>query len=67
MMIDQFVDYMRYERNMSPRTIQEYSDDLSDFESFFKNLDDHLTWETVDQDVVREWVESMMDKGNADT
>ena len=67
MMIDQFVDYMRYERNMSPRTIQEYSDDLSDFESFFKNLDDHLTWETVDQDVVREWVESMMDKGNAAT
>lgn len=66
-MIDQFVDYMRYERNMSPRTIQEYSDDLSDFESFFKNLDDHLTWETVDQDVVREWVESMMDKGNAAT
>ena len=67
MMIDQFVDYMRYERNMSLRTIQEYSDDLSDFESFFKNLDDHLTWETVDQDVVREWVESMMDKGNAAT
>ena len=67
MMIDQFVDYMRYERNMSPRTIQEYSDDLSDFESFFKNLDDHLTWETVDQDVVSEWVESMMDKGNAAT
>ena len=66
-MIDQFVDYMRYERNMSLRTIQEYSDDLSDFESFFKNLDDHLTWETVDQDVVREWVESMMDKGNAAT
>ncbi|MGM9699349.1 MAG: tyrosine-type recombinase/integrase [Prevotella sp.] len=67
MMIEQFVDYMRYERNMSPRTIQEYSDDLSDFESFFKNLDSHLTWETVDQDVVREWVESMMDKGNAAT
>ena len=67
MLVNQFVDYMRYERNMSPRTIQSYSEDLADFESFFKNLDDQLSWETIDQDIVREWVESMMDRGNTAT
>ena len=67
MLVNQFVDYMRYERNMSPRTIQSYSEDLADFESFFKNLDDQLSWETIDRDIIREWVESMMDRGNSAT
>ena len=67
MLVSQFVDYMRYERNMSPRTIRSYSEDLDDFESFFRNLDGQLSWETIDQDIVREWVESMMDRGNSAT
>lgn len=67
MSVNEFVDYMRYERNMSPRTIQEYNDDLDDFESFFKSLDSQLSWETIDQDIVREWVEKMMDRGNTAT
>lgn len=67
MSVNEFVDYMRYERNMSPRTIQEYNDDLDDFESFFKSLDSQLSWETIDQDIVREWVERMMDRGNTAT
>ena len=67
MLVSQFVDYMRYERNMSPRTIRSYSEDLDDFESFFRNLDDQLSWETIDRDIIREWVESMMDRGNSAT
>ena len=58
---------MRYERNMSPRTIRSYSEDLDDFESFFRNLDGQLSWETIDRDIIREWVESMMDRGNSAT
>ena len=67
MLINEFLDYLRFERNFSARTVGEYGDDLQKFESFFKNLDATLTWETVDSDVIRDWMESMMDKGNIAT
>lgn len=55
---------MRYERNRSERTLLSYSENLTLFENFFKALDSNLTWSTVDSDVVRLWLEDMMDKGN---
>ena len=58
---------MRYERNRSPRTVQEYEDDLRMFESFFKNKDNQVSWESVDSDLIRDWLESMMDSGHAAT
>ena len=62
--METFVDYLRYERGASERTVGEYQDDLEAFESFCKSLSDDLSWDTVDADVVREWVVSMMDRGN---
>ena len=67
MLVKEFLDYLRSERNYSERTVGEYGDDLQKFESFFKDLDATLTWETVDSDVIRDWMESMMDKGNIAT
>ncbi len=67
MVVNQFLDYLRYERNKSPLTVQNYGKDLRDFESYFKRLDDHLSWESVDSDIIRGWMESMMDKGNVAT
>ena len=67
MVVKEVLDYLRSERNCSARTVGEYGDDLQKFESFFKNLDATLTWETVDSDVIRDWMESMMDKGNIAT
>ena len=67
MMVDKFLEYMRYERNRSPRTVQEYEDDLRMFESFFKNKDSQVSWESVDSDLIRNWLESMMDSGHAAT
>ena len=64
MMIEEFLDYLRYERNRSPLTVKNYGDDLRTFYVFFKSLDDHLSWQSVDADIVRDWMESMMDKGN---
>ena len=64
MMIEEFLDYLRYERNRSPLTVKNYGDDLRAFYVFFKSLDDHLSWQSVDADIVRDWMESMMDKGN---
>jgi len=63
-MLKTFLDYLRYERNASPRTVEEYRDDLMAFESFFKGLDSSLTWQTVDTDVAREWMVDMMERGN---
>ncbi len=67
MMVDKFLDYLLFERNYSKRTIVSYGEDLKAFESYFRNLDDRLSWESIDSDIIRDWMESMMDKGNTAT
>ena len=64
MMIDDFLNYLRYERNRSELTVRSYERSLRDFESYFKNLEGHLSWESVDSDIIRDWMESLMDKGD---
>ena len=63
-MIEKFLNYMCSEKNYSPRTIESYKEDLEAFEKYFKTLDNQLAWETIDSDVVRGWMEHMMDAGN---
>lgn len=63
-MIEQFLSYLRSERNRSPLTVKHYGEDLAAFEAFFTALDDGLDWASVDGDVIRMWMEAMMDKGN---
>lgn len=63
MTTEQFLNYLQYELNRSELTIVSYGDDLRAFEAFFKNKDTLLTWEVVDADLIRDWMESMMDKG----
>ena len=63
MIIDQFLNYLRYERNRSPRTVQLYEENLRDFETYLQGVDDCLTLQTADVDVVRGWMESLMDRG----
>ncbi|KGI60926.1 tyrosine-type recombinase/integrase [Prevotella sp. S7 MS 2] len=64
MMIEKFLDYLKCEQNRSPLTVKSYADDLYGFEAYFKNLEGRLSWERIDSDVIRGWMESMMDKGN---
>ena len=63
-MIEKFLDYLRDELNRSGRTVESYEEDLRSFERFFKNIDSQLSWQSVDADIIRRWMESMMDKGN---
>lgn len=65
--IEQFLKYLRLERNYSDQTIVSYREDLELFLLFFKKKDVQLSWETIDADVARDWVEYMMDKGNSAT
>lgn len=67
MMVEKFLEYMRYERNRSPLTVQAYEDDLRMFESYFREKDSQVTWESVDSDLIRDWMESMMDGGHTAT
>ena len=64
MMIENFLNYLRYERNRSDLTVRSYERSLRDFESYFNNLESHLSWESVDSDIIRDWMESLMDKGD---
>ena len=63
--VDKFLDYLSSELNRSQQTVESYRDDLKHFEKFAKDLSDSFSWETVDFDMVRDWMESMMDKGNS--
>lgn len=62
-----FLNYLLLEKNCSERTVRNYDLDLKLFESYFINLDARLSWESVDSDVIRDWIESMMDRGNSAT
>ena len=62
-MIDQFLNYLRYERNKSPLTVQSYEESLRDFETYIQGVDDCLSLQTVDTDLIRNWMEQMMDEG----
>ena len=64
MMINEFLNYLKFERNRSDLTIKNYGEDLRAFKDFYRNLDSRLSWKSVDSDVIRDWMESMMDKGN---
>ena len=64
MITEDFLNYLRYERNRSELTVRRYEQSLRDFETYFKNREGQLSWESVDSDVIRDWMESMMDKGD---
>ena len=64
MMINQFLNYLRYERNSSPLTVQTYEESLREFESYLSLRDNRLSLGEVDADLIRDWMESLMDKGH---
>ena len=63
--IEDFLKFLRLERNYSQKTIDNYRADLEQFELFFRKLEADLSWKDVDADIIRDWIEQMMDKGNA--
>ena len=65
--IENFIDYLRYERNYSSRTTEGYQADLEAFKRFYEAIDSNLSWAEMPADIVRQWVMEMMDKGNSAT
>lgn len=66
-LIDEFLDYLKYERYRSDCTVNGYGSDLMAFKDYVEALEAELSWENIDEDIIRGWMESMMDKGNSAT
>ena len=62
MITDSFLDYLRFEKNYSEKTIISYGIDLTKFEEFFKEIDEDVDFTTVDADLVRSWMMSLMER-----
>ena len=63
MITDDFLRYMEAEREASPLTVKTYGEALNDYLAFLKTLEGNLEPEDADSDVVRDWVESLMERG----
>jgi integrase/recombinase XerC len=66
-LIEEFLGYLKFERNRSDYTVENYGADLEAFHKYINRLDAEIKWDTVDADIIRGWMEAMMDKGNKAT
>lgn len=59
------MNYLKLERNYSELTIISYGKDLEQFKAYLKKLDEEVELETVDADIIRSWVITLMDENMA--
>lgn len=63
-MITKFLDYLRYELNRSPLTVEAYSRDISQFQIWLSPKDsENVDFTTVTSSDVRAWLSSLAKKG----
>lgn len=63
MIVEDFLRYMQAERDASPATVETYREALVDYTDYLSNVEDNLNPEDADSDIIRSWVENMMDRG----
>ena len=66
-LIDSFLDYLRYERNYSEKTVLAYGEDISQLREFAQEEIGDFNPAEVTPELIREWIVSLMDKGYAST
>ena len=67
MLTDSFLDYLRYERNYSEKTVLAYGEDISQLREFAQEEIGDFNQAEVTPELIREWIVSLMDKGYAST
>ena len=67
MLIEPFWIIFGWRKTVLRKTIVSYGTDLTKFEEFFKSVDEEIDFTTVDADVIRLWVVSLMDGGYTST
>ncbi len=64
MLTDSFLDYLRYERNYSEKTVLAYGEDIKQLREFAQEEYGKFDPLEVEAELVREWVVSLMDQGD---
>lgn len=67
MLTDSFLDYLRYERNYSEKTVLAYGEDISQLREFAQEGNGDFDPAEVTPELIREWIVSLMDKGYTST
>ncbi len=63
MLTNSFLDYLRYERNYSEKTILAYGEDLAQLLEFIGQEKETFNPSEVKAELIREWIVSLMDRG----
>lgn len=63
MLTESFLDYLRFERNYSDKTIVEYGRDIAQFRNFLQEGGEEFAPGEVKPEMIREWIVSLMDGG----
>lgn len=63
MWIESFLRYIRYEKNFSSHTVLSYKNDLFQFEAYVTRETGAFSPESVDLDLARNWVASLVEEG----
>ncbi|WP_294627911.1 tyrosine-type recombinase/integrase [uncultured Bacteroides sp.] len=67
MLIESFLDYLRYERNYSDKTVIAYGEDIRQLQEFAQEEYGKFNPLEVEAELIREWIVSLMDKGYTST
>lgn len=59
--VDKYIEYLRYEKNYSSHTEISYYTDLVQFKNFIETYYPEVELESVDGDIVRAWIISLME------
>lgn len=62
MYVENFLTYLKSERNRSDRTVESYQIVLDELSEFLDGSLEKWTWESVNTSILREWVIYMMDE-----
>ena len=63
MLIESFLRYIRYEKNLSTHTVLSYKGDLFQFKTFLEKLAPEVAPEDAGPEQVREWITSLSEEG----
>ena len=65
MLVESFLRYIRYEKNLSTHTVLSYKNDLFQFKAFLETLEPGCELQQVTPEQVREWIASLAEDGLA--
>lgn len=63
MLVESFLRYIRYEKNLSTHTVLSYKNDLFQFKAFLETLEPGCELQQVTPERVREWIASLSEDG----